>query len=229
MRILALDTATEACSAALWLEGDVLERGSVPGRGHAELLLPMVDDLLAAAQLRLGDLGAIAFGRGPGAFTGVRIAASVAQALAFGLGLPVVPVSDLQAVALRVIREHAATQVLVCMDARMREVYSGAFAACGDGAPVLLGSERVLAPEDVHLPRPGDWFGAGHGFGAHEGLAARLGLGPGRVLPDLLPAAGDIARIAAGAVAAGRVVSAEQALPVYLRNEVASVAPRSRP
>lgn len=227
MRILALDTATEACSAALWLDGEVLERGSVPVRGHAELLLPMVDELLATARVRLPELDAIAFGCGPGAFTGVRIAASVAQALAFGLGLPVVPVSDLQAVALRAIREYAATLVLVCMDARMCEVYSGAFAAHGDAAPEALGAECVVAPEKLRLPRPGDWFGAGHGFSAHAGLAARLGLPPGRVAAGLLPAAADVARIAAGAVTAGRVLPAEQALPVYLRNDVAAASPRS--
>lgn len=224
MRILALDTATEACSAALWLDGEVLDRNLVPVRGHAELLLPMVDELLATAQVRLTELDAIALGCGPGAFTGVRIAASVAQGLAFGLGLPVVPVSDLRAVALRAIREHAAALVLVCMDARMREVYSGAFAARGDEVPEALTAERVLAPDDLRLPRPGDWFGAGHGFSAHAGLAAQLGLSPGRVAADLLPAAADVARIAAVVVAAGRAVPAEQALPVYLRNDVAAAS-----
>ena len=227
MRILALDTATEACSVALWHDGDVLQQGSVPVRGHAELLLPMVRALLAEAGTSLRDLDAIAFGRGPGAFTGVRIAASVTQALAFGLDRPVVAVSDLAAVALRAHREHGARRVLVCMDARMREVYAGTFEVPDGSAPVALDAERVIAPQDVRLPGDGDWFGAGHGFVAHAGLAAGLALPADRVLSSLLPAAGDVARIAVEALRAGRARPAEEALPVYLRNDVASTARHS--
>lgn len=229
MRILALDTATEACSVALWVDGDVLERGSVPVRGHAELLLPMVQEVLAAAGTALTALDAIAFGRGPGAFTGVRIAAGAAQALAFGLDRPVVPVSDLQALALRASREHGATLIIACLDARMAEVYAASFEISPDGVPRGLDGERVLAPEALRAPRDGKWFGAGHGFRAHAGLAAGLGIGPERVAAGLLPAAGDVARIAAVEFAAGHAVAPEQALPVYLRNDVASVArPDSR-
>ena len=224
MRILALDTATEACSVALWHDGDVLERGSVPVRGHAELLLPMVRALLGEAGSSLRDLDAIAFGRGPGAFTGVRIAASVTQALAFGLDRPVVAVSDLAAVALRAHREHGARMVLVCMDARMREVYAGAFEVSDGSAPVALDEERVIAPEEVRRPGDADWFGAGHGFAAHAGLAAGLALPADRVLSSLLPAAGDVARIAVAALRAGCARPADEALPVYLRNDVASAA-----
>lgn len=224
MRILALDTATEACSVALWHDGEVLERGSVPVRGHAELLLPMVRAVLAEAGTSLADLDAIAFGRGPGAFTGVRIAASVTQALAFGLDRPVVPVSDLAAVALRAHREHDARRVLVCMDARMQEVYAGAFEVSVGCAPVMLEAERVLAPDDVRLPGGGEWFGAGHGFTAHAGLAPGLGLPAARVLSGLLPGAGDVARIAVEMLLAGRALVPEQALPVYLRNDVAGVS-----
>jgi len=224
MRILALDTATEACSVALWRDGEVLEHGSVPVRGHAELLLPMVRALLAETGASLADLDAIAFGRGPGAFTGVRIAASVTQALAFGLDRPVVPVSDLAAVALRAHRERDAQRVLVCMDARMQEVYAGAFEVSVGCMPVTVAAERVTAPEDVRLPGGAEWFGAGHGFTAHAGLAAGLGLPSDRVLPGLLPGAGDVARIAAGMLLAGRALPPEQALPVYLRNDVVSTA-----
>ncbi len=122
MRILALDTATEACSAALLLHGEVLERYEVLGRGHAERLLPMVQEVLAEGGVALAALDAVAFGRGPGAFTGLRIAAGVTQGLAFGAGLPVVPVSDLAALAARAAVHHGRRHVLACLDARMGQV-----------------------------------------------------------------------------------------------------------
>lgn len=218
--ILALDTATEACSVALWADGAVLERAAVPGRGHAELLLPMARALLDEAGATLARLDAIAFGRGPGAFTGVRIAASAAQALGFGLDRPVLPVSDLRALALGAMRQCAAVRVLACLDARMAEVYAAAFVADA-GLPRALDAERVLAPAAITLPETGDWYGAGHGFRADPGLAARLGIDAARVAAGLLPAAGDIARIAAAEYAAGGGVDAARALPVYLRDDVA--------
>lgn len=218
--ILALDTATEACSVALWADGAVLERAAVPGRGHAELLLPMVRALLDEAGVTLARLDAVAFGRGPGAFTGVRIAASAAQALAFGLDRAVVPVSDLRALALGAMRQGSAERVLACLDARMAEVYVGAFIADA-GLPRALDAERVVAPAAITLPEVGDWHGAGHGFRADPGLADRLGIPADRVAAGLLPAAGDIVRIAAAEFAAGGGLDPAQALPVYLRDDVA--------
>jgi tRNA threonylcarbamoyladenosine biosynthesis protein TsaB len=218
--MLALDTATEACSVALWVDGTVLERAALPGRGHAELLLPMAHALLAEAGAGLGALDAIAFGRGPGAFTGVRIAASAAQALAFGLDRPVVPVSDLRALAQGTMRLHGAVRVLACLDARMAEVYVGAFLAV-DGIARVLAEERLLPPAAVVLPEAGDWHAAGHGFRADPGLAARLRIDPSRVAAELLPLAGDVARIAAAEFAAGGALDPALALPVYLRDDVA--------
>src|SRR5688572_22232671 len=149
MKILALDTATEACSVALGLDERVLERYIELDRGHAERLLPMVDELLAESGVTLVSLDAIAFGRGPGAFTGVRMAASVAQGLAFGAGIGVIPVSDLAAVALRVSQlEPAVTRVLVANDARMREVYWAEYQV----SPLLIslvGEERGSPPAAV--------------------------------------------------------------------------------
>src|SRR3954467_2563824 len=151
MKILALDTATEACSVALACSGAWIERYEELDRGHAERLLPMIDELLAEAGIALGSLDAIAFGRGPGAFTGVRLAASVAQGLAFGSGLGVVPISDLAAVAQRVaLLDPDARRVLVVNDARMREVYWVSYDLAS--APQALGDERVSAAADVSLP-----------------------------------------------------------------------------
>lgn len=219
MKILALDAATEACSAALYRDGDLDERFEVPGRGHAERLLPMADELLRAAGLELHELDAIAFGRGPGGFTGLRIAAGIAQGLASGSNRPVLPVSNLAAVAAAAARGAGAGRVLACMDARMGQVYWAAF-DCTGAAPALIGAEHLSGPEDVTPPEGSAWFGAGHGFAAHPGLVARLGGALAGLEPSILPRAGDIARIAALECAAGRALPATQGLPVYLRDEV---------
>lgn len=219
MRLLALDTATEACSAAIFRDGVVDERYEVMGRGHAGRLLPMADELLQAAGMAVTDLDAIAFGRGPGGFTGLRIAAGVAQGLAAGIGRPVLPVSDLAALAAAGARTAGAGQVLACMDARMGQVYWAAF-DCSGGTPVAATDEHLTDPQGVTLPEGRAWFAVGHGFGAHPALAARLQSRLTGVDASLLPRASDIARIAALDLEAGRGVAASRAVPVYLRNEV---------
>lgn len=217
MKILALDAATEACSVAL-LAGDALtERYEVIGRGHADRLLPMADELLRDAGVALQDLDGIAFGRGPGGFTGLRVAAGMAQGLAAGIGRPVLPVSNLAAVAAGAARAWESPCVLACLDARMAQVYWAAFDCCGE-APRPSGEEHLTAPSEVRLPGPGAWCGAGHGLAAYPGIAERLALSP--VDTDRLPRASDIARIAAVDLAAGRGVAAAGALPVYLRDDV---------
>jgi tRNA threonylcarbamoyladenosine biosynthesis protein TsaB len=233
VRILALDTATESCSAALLLEGRLLQRAQRLERSHAQMILPMVDELLTEAGLGLRTLSAIAFGRGPGAFTGVRLAASVAQGLAFGAGLPVVPVSDLQALAQRALDEdRTVDRVLVCADARMREVYWACFERSSDSHAQRCGEERVGPPADVRLPSawartasPQPEQGAGRIAGVGSGFAAFPELRKEHtldlVLEALLPRAAVIARLAAPEVAAGRFLPPEQALPVYLRDDVA--------
>lgn len=222
MKILAVDTATEACSAALLVDGAVCDRYEVIGRGHAERLLPMVSAVLAEGGLTLGALDAVAFGRGPGGFTGLRIAAGVTQGLAFGAGLPVVPVSDLAALAARAAQRHSVRHVLACLDARMAEVYWAPFDCVDPTAPVLLAAERVADPATVRLPDgAARWFGAGHGFAGYPALVTGLGARFAGCDAQLLPHAREIARIGAAACAAGLAVPAEQALPVYLRDEVA--------
>ncbi len=222
-RILAFDTATELCSVALLLGNRVLEANALVGRLAGERILPMIDALLREAGVTLRDLEAIAFGRGPGGFTGVRLAASVAQGLAFGAGRPVIPVSDLQALAERGLA-HApdAARVLVCSDARMREVYWALFERGFPGTAEPLGAEQVGAPPTVVLPSDGPaTLGVGRGFAVYPELTARLGPRLAGVDGTLLPRATEMVRIAAREWRAGRTLRADQAQPVYLRDEVA--------
>lgn len=229
-RLLALDTATENCSTALWIDGEVKGFEREIGRGHAEQILPMVESLLAAAQLRLGDLDALAVGRGPGGFTGVRLAISVAQGLAFGAGKPVVAVSDLRAIAQRAFDlEPAANRCLVCADARMREVYCGEFLRDATGLAVaasvtgagIAAAEAVLPPDAVILsPAPGLVL-AGRGFAVAPGLRERALATGLPLLDDLLPGAAEIARLAVADARRGAAQAAAALRPVYLRNNVA--------
>ena len=223
MRILAIDTATEACSVSLSVGDRQLDVTIELERGHAEQLLPMVQELLAEGGVTLKSLDAIAFGRGPGGFTGVRLAASVAQGLAFGAGVGVVPVSDLAAIAQRVFADHStAARVLVVNDARMREVYWCAYRR--EATPVPLGAELVGPESTVELPEPGaSWVAAGRGLGAWPALAARCRAAGAEVVPDLLPRAAEVLALARHEVAAGRILEPADALPVYVRDNVAEV------
>lgn len=218
MKLLALETATEACSAALWLGGQVLARYEYAPRLQTELLLPMVDSLLAEAGITLKDLDALAYSRGPGAFTGVRIGAAVAQGLAFGVDLPVVTVSSLQTLAQGMYREHGAERVLTVFDARMNEVYVGAYEKDAAGIMQPLLPERLGAADSLVIPQ-GEFLGAGNGWAAYrEILLARSQVT--RFEAAAFPAAQDLAVLAAQEVAAGHAVAPELALPVYLRDEV---------
>ena len=204
MRILAIDTATENCSAALFIDVSMHSREIEMERGHAERILPMIDDLLSQAGLVLTDLDAIAFGRGPGSFTGVRLGTTVTQGLAFGAGLGVVAISDLQAVAQRALDDDATrTRILVCNDARMSEVYWACYERGGDGLGRLEGEERVSKPGEVKLPA--EWSTAtavGRGFIAYaDALSAAV---PNMIAthPRIVPAASaDAASAAADAAA----------------------------
>jgi tRNA threonylcarbamoyladenosine biosynthesis protein TsaB len=226
MKVLALDTATEACSVALGIDGRVLERYLELERGHAERLLPMIDEVLAEGGIVLGALDAIAFGRGPGGFTGVRLAAGVAQGLAFGANLGVVPVSNLAAVARQAVDLHPqARRVLAVTDARMREVYWAEFAVGGALSP--RGHEHVTGAAAVVVPAadPGSpWVAAGRGLMAWPELAERCRTQGAIVLETLLPRAREILALALPEVEAGQALPPEQALPVYVRDHVAEAA-----
>jgi tRNA threonylcarbamoyladenosine biosynthesis protein TsaB len=227
VRLLALDTATECCSAALLIGERLLARECELARGHAERILPMIDELLAEGGVGLRQLDGIAFGRGPGSFTGVRLAASVTQGLAFGAGLGVVPVSDLQAVAQRALGDDAGVaRMLVCNDARMHEIYWACFERDGDGLAVAHGAEHVGPAADVRLPS--DWAaaaGLGRGFAAYPALRGIAGIEARAPWDSFLPRAAEVARLAAPQLRAGRILGAEAALPVYLRDDVARRPP----
>ena len=232
MKLLAIDTATEALSVALWDDGAVSSHLEVIGRGHAERILPLVDRMLADAGWSLRSLDALAFGRGPGAFTGVRIAVSTAQGLAFGSGLPVVPVSDLAALGLQLLdRAAGADCALACLDARMGEVYAAVVAPRADGG-VVLAMERLMRPtnfDPAQVQGSGPVVTGGHGFVAYPDLASALGDRIIATHADCLPRAEEIVRLAALEVRAGRMLDAEHAEPVYLRDDVATkAAPRPR-
>ncbi|MDQ7075422.1 MAG: tRNA (adenosine(37)-N6)-threonylcarbamoyltransferase complex dimerization subunit type 1 TsaB [Gammaproteobacteria bacterium] len=222
MKLLAIDTTTEACSAALWLDGEVIFRYQVAPREHGNLILAMLDQLLAEAGVTLKQLDGLAFARGPGAFTGVRIATSVVQGIAYGVDLPVVAVSTLATLAQRAYRESGAKQVLSAIDARMQEVYWGAYVLDEFAVMRSVATEVVMKPEALQMPKEGLWCGAGTGWGTYEAvLSAPLEGCLDRVLGALLPHAQDLAALAVVDLRAGKGVSAENALPVYLRDNVA--------
>jgi len=217
MKILALETSTQYCSVALWRDGDLDAREALAGQRHSELLLPMVEALLERHGLALKELDGIAFGEGPGSFTGLRIGCGVTQGLAFGAGLPVVGVGTLLAMADAAQAERA----VCCLDARMGEIYHAAYARSGSGwEGVHVPSLR--APADAPPLPAGAWTGCGSGFAIHEAALKRRYAGRlSAIMPDVFPHARDIARLAAREFEAGRTVPAERAVPVYIRDKVA--------
>jgi tRNA threonylcarbamoyladenosine biosynthesis protein TsaB len=229
-RVLALDAATEVCSVALLCDGEVRVRSLEAGRGHAQQLLAMVAELLAEAQVSWSLLNGIAASIGPGAFTGVRISVSVAQGLAFGAGLPVVPVTTLEAMALQVL-EGEVSRAIACLDARMGEVYWGCFAADAARRLIAAGAPRVGPPDSVALPIAPGWAGGaaagaavrgiGRGFSAYPDLAGRLGVQLDEQGSRALPNAREIARLGALRLNAGGGLDPADLQPLYLRDKVA--------
>lgn len=217
MKLLVLDTSTEWCSVALWLDGRVVARRVLAGQRHSSLLLPMVDELLREAGLGLRQLDGIGYGAGPGSFTGLRIACAVTQGLAFGADLPVVGVSTLESIA----EQTGADSVLTVLDARMAEVYWAAYEREGEDWHAVSAPQLAL-PESVAVP-PGDgWVGAGNGFAAlGEVLRPRLASQLVRFDDAIMPDAAAMAPLAARAFARGEGMDAALAAPIYLRDKVA--------
>lgn len=218
MKILALDTSSEYCSLALWLDGKILSRDTLAGQRHSELLLPMLEQLLAQAKLMLSDFDGIAFGAGPGSFTGLRIACGVAQGLAFGASLPVVGICNLEALAEAAQDER----VIAAIDARMGEIYHGAYEKSKQGGWRLVKEPSLCLP--AHAPQvPGSgWVGCGNGFAVYsEQLTRRYDGRLSRVVPELVPHAKEIVQLAALRFERGEGIDPALAGPLYIRNKVA--------
>jgi len=217
MKLLVLDTSTEWCSAALWLDGRIQARRVLAGQRHSSLLLPMVDELLRESDISLRQLDGIGYGAGPGSFTGLRIACAVTQGLAFGADLPVVGVSTLESIA----EQTGAERVLTVLDARMAEVYWAAYRRDSAGWHGVVEPQLAL-PESVAVPAGGEWVGAGNGFAAlGEVLRPRLAAALARIDDTLMPDAAAMAPLAAAAFARGEGMDAALAAPIYLRDKVA--------
>jgi tRNA threonylcarbamoyladenosine biosynthesis protein TsaB len=214
MVFAAFETSSEWCSVALCRRGEIRALERRAGHRHSELALPMLERLLADAGVAAAQLDAVAFGAGPGSFTGLRIACALAQGLALARDLPVLGVSSLEAIA----QESGASRVVACVDARMREVYYAALEK--DGTPQFprwreVISTRCIAPQAAPRPPGHDWLGAGNGFAVYGNF------GLSRVLPELHPTAFAVAELAAPRFAAGEGVDAAAAAPMYVRDKVA--------
>jgi tRNA threonylcarbamoyladenosine biosynthesis protein TsaB len=213
-KILALETSTDACSAALAIDDHIVERYQVAPQQHAKLLLTMVQEILEEAKLNLTDLDAIAFGCGPGSFTGLRIACGTAQGLAFGANLPVVAVSSLQVLAQGAYEEESLDQVLVGIDAKMQEIYFGIYQVASDNIMQPLQPDSLCVPNEIFIPNNNkDWIGVGDAWQEYSQQF--------RSIAYCYPKARYVAKLAKIDYAAGKVVAPENAQPVYLRKESA--------
>lgn len=222
MKLLAVDTSTDACSAALFVDGEIGERFELAPRQHTKLILPMIDDLMAVAGLKPQQLDAVALSRGPGSFTGVRIATGVVHGIAFGADLPVVLVSTLAAIAQDFFnRRQEADVSFTAMDARMDEIFWGVYRRNELGLAELLGQEAVTPAADAAYPDVAG-FGVGSGWAVHaEALNERLKGRIRGVESDVWPHSACVAQLGAYDFANGLAVPVEQAMPVYLRDKVA--------
>ncbi|MDD5578860.1 MAG: tRNA (adenosine(37)-N6)-threonylcarbamoyltransferase complex dimerization subunit type 1 TsaB [Methylobacter sp.] len=221
MKLLAVETATEACSAALFIDGEIAERFELAPKEHTRLILPMIDSLMTEAGLEPHDLDALAFGCGPGSFTGVRIATGIIHGIAFGADLPVVPVSTLAAIAQDFFDTNDHNVAFTAMDARMGEIFWGVYQRNNQGYAELTGKESVTAAEMIEFP---DLTGAGvgSGWGVYgQELMTRLAGRVNHYETDYLPRARAIARLGAQGFEQGLAVDVEHAMPVYLRDKVA--------
>ncbi|MGH1461340.1 MAG: tRNA (adenosine(37)-N6)-threonylcarbamoyltransferase complex dimerization subunit type 1 TsaB [Neptuniibacter sp.] len=217
--ILALDTSTDACSVALSLNGKVTEDYRIIPRQHTQQLLPMVQDILSSAGMHVSDLDALAFGRGPGSFAGIRIATGVTQGLAYAADLPVLPISTLEALALAAHRHEQATFVAAALDARMDEIYVAVY-DLQSGYPEIVQPEKVCAPDAFELELE-NCFGVGSGWRYLSDMTDTVRSSLQLSAESYYPSALDMLKLAERDFLHGKAVVAEQALPVYLRDEVA--------
>jgi len=219
MHLLAIETATETVSVALSVDGELVERYEHAPRQHAELLLPWIEQVLAEAEIGLNALDAIAFSRGPGSFTSLRIGIGVVQGLAWAADLPVIPVSSLAATAQSAFDEGIGS-ALVALDARMNEVFTGTFAANSDGIMMPVSQERVCPPAEVRIPEKAGFYAVGIGFDRYDELQ-KLSQQLAGVRTDIWPKASSVLTLARHWLLSNEALPAEQAQPVYLRDNVA--------
>lgn len=220
MQILALDASTEICTVALGDGVNWRERSEVAGQRHSELLLPMIGRLLSDCATALKDLDGIAFGAGPGSFTGLRIACGVAQGLGLGASLPLVGVSTLEAMA-QTRRDHAGgDRIIAAIDARMREVYVGVYERDSGGWREVI-APAVVAPDAAPVPEGRGWIGVGSGFAAYPALRERYGAILAECDPDVAPSASAVGKLALPRFVAGEGLPARDATPLYVRHRVA--------
>ncbi|MEO8810414.1 MAG: tRNA (adenosine(37)-N6)-threonylcarbamoyltransferase complex dimerization subunit type 1 TsaB [Rhodanobacter sp.] len=221
MNLLAIETATEACSVALIHGDQLIARSEIAPRRHTELVLPMADDLLAEAGIGRLALDAIAVGRGPGSFTGVRLAVSLAQGMALALDLPVITISSLAALALEAPEEED-TAILAVIDARMGEIYAASYRRDAHGGLVALDDERVCTADSLSLPAAGAWQVVGSGWATYAPILSQRLTGILHSADGLrYPQAVHVAELAMRELKTGQGQAAELALPVYLRDKVA--------
>ncbi len=222
MKLLAIETATECCSVALLSGEEVFAVSEIAPRRHNEIILSMCEQVLAQGEISLGQLDTIAFGRGPGAFTGVRLAAGVTQGIALARDLPVVPVSSLAVLAQEVYHKHQPTQVLPCIDARMQEVYYALYELNQDKVMQLTGGEHVIKPALIEIEVKDDCIGAGTGWDNYAKILSQRCRRKVAYDAGALPQAEYVAKLGKYYFEQGHRVTAVQALPVYLRDNVAN-------
>ncbi|MBS1270781.1 MAG: tRNA threonylcarbamoyladenosine biosynthesis protein TsaB [Gammaproteobacteria bacterium] len=215
-RILAVETSTRACSVALLWDGECREILRLERNRHAEILIPMARELLAHGDCRFEQLDTVAFGSGPGSFTGLRIGISVVQGLAFGIDRPVVPVSSLLALATRINSAY----VLAGIDARMHQLYWNVYERVGGYGMRALQEPRVSGPTDIRLPGGEEWTAAGTGCDVYRAALMRMHTADVEFAQGVHPHAGDVARIAESEYVAGNAVDAGEAAPEYVRNDI---------
>ncbi len=219
--ILAIETATEACSAALLHRDHLYERYELAPQKHNSLILPMCEDLMHEAQIQFSDLNALAFGCGPGSFTGLRIAAGIIQGIAFAHQIPVIPISTLRALAQELYRQKKATKILTGLDARVNEIYWGVYQLDDLQLMQAVHDDQLVKPAEIYVPENSGWIGVGGAWQVYgEQLQNILQDKLIEVVPNVYPTATAVILCAKQDYLQGKVVSAEKALPVYLRDKI---------
>ncbi|HHB92331.1 MAG TPA: tRNA (adenosine(37)-N6)-threonylcarbamoyltransferase complex dimerization subunit type 1 TsaB [Thioploca sp.] len=217
MKLLAIDTSTEACSCALYIDGETQSRSQLAPQQHTKLILPMANELLAEAEIKPSQLEGIAVGKGPGSFTGLRIACGIAQGIAFAVDIPIAPISSLATLAQAAYRETGKQQILSVIDARMTEIYYGYYSLNAQKIMQCQIADKIAKPDTIDIPTTERWYGTGNGWIYAEILKNKLGTLLQNYQIDKYPQAKAMIPLALDIFKQGQVVAAEDINPVYLR------------